>query len=78
MSYSNYKKVFSGNFIEVQMIILKLHANNIKAVVKNESESARLAGFAPSILGLVDILVHKDEITKAETVINEIIISSKN
>ena len=78
MSYSNYTKVFSGNFIEVQMIISKLRANEVKAIVKNESESARLAGFAPPILGLVDILVHRDEIAKAKTVIDEIVISSKN
>ena len=39
--------------------------------VKDEAESARLAGFASSMLGQVDLLVHKDEEEKALTIINK-------
>ena len=45
---------------------------NITPIVKNESESARLAGF-----GIIDyqkkIYVHKDEYTKAEKLIKSIL-----
>jgi len=78
MNSSNYTKVFVGNFIDAQIIITKLHSIGIKAIVKDESESARLAGFAPSILGQTDIYVHKDEVNSAKTIIDEIIISTKN
>lgn len=39
----------------------RLHEIDIEVVVKDEVESARLVGFASSILGQVYILVHKDE-----------------
>jgi len=39
--------------------------------IKEEVESARLAGFASSMLGQVELYVYKDEVEKALTVINE-------
>ena len=68
---SNYKKIFTGESIVAKQIASRLHEVGIEAVVKDEAESARLAGFASSMLGQVDIFVHKDEFEKALTVINE-------
>ncbi|GAL81349.1 hypothetical protein JCM19274_2425 [Algibacter lectus] len=45
MTDSNYIKVFSGDFIVVKRIISDLENENITAVIKDETESARLAGF---------------------------------
>ncbi|GAA4882210.1 hypothetical protein GCM10023311_00350 [Flaviramulus aquimarinus] len=68
---SNYIKVFTGNFIEVQRIFNELQNLNICAIIKDESESGRLAGFGASIQGLQEIHVHKEELDKAaETVKN--------
>ena len=66
---SNYKKIFTGNSFATKKIVSKLHELGIEAVVKDEAESARLAGFASSMLGQVDIFVHKDEFEKAEIII---------
>lgn len=62
---SNYKKIFTGDSLLAKRLAGKLHEIGIEAVVKDEAESARLAGFASSMLGQVDVYVHKDEIEKA-------------
>ena len=68
----DYLCVFYGNHIDTLNIIDSLKKINITPIVKNESESARLAGF-----GIIDyqktIYVHKDEYTKAEKLIKSIL-----
>ncbi|MCB4809057.1 DUF2007 domain-containing protein [Tamlana sp. 62-3] len=68
---SNYIKVYSGNFIDVQRIFNELEKENICAVIKDESESGRLAGFGSSILGFQEIHVHKDELDRAVLTVQE-------
>ena len=58
---TDYIKVFGGNKIEAQRIKLTLQDNNIKAVIKDETESARLAGFGSPLPELIEVFVHKDE-----------------
>jgi len=72
MTNSNYIKVFSGDFIVVKRIISDLEQEGISAVVKDETESGRLAGFGGTIYGLQDIYVHKDELEKATTIIESL------
>ncbi|WP_136480947.1 putative signal transducing protein [Cognatitamlana onchidii] len=69
---SNYIKVYTGNFIEVQRIFNALETQNISAIIKDESESGRLAGFGSSIQGLQEIHVHKDELALAEPIIEKL------
>lgn len=69
---SNYIKVFTGNFIEVQRIFKALEQVNICAIIKDESESGRLAGFGPSIQGFQEIHVHKDELEKATPLVESL------
>lgn len=45
----------------------------IEAIIKDEAESARLAGFASSMLGQVDLFVNKDEVEKATTVVEAVL-----
>ena len=66
----NYTKIFSGNAMVGKQIESALEERNIKAIVKDESESARLGGFASSMLSDVDIYVHKDEVEKANEVVS--------
>ncbi|SHI51507.1 putative signal transducing protein [Algibacter luteus] len=69
---SNYIRVFTGNFIEVQRIFKALEAVDICAIIKDESESGRLAGFGSSIQGLQEIHVHKDELAKTQPLIESL------
>ena len=67
-----YLCVFYGNHIDALNIISSLHEININPVVKNESESARFAGF-----GIIDhkkkIFVHRDEYKAARELIKLIL-----
>jgi hypothetical protein len=63
---SNYTRIFIGNTAEAQSIVSRLKDVNIVAVVKDEAESARLAGFASSMLGQAEVYVHNDELETAE------------
>ncbi|UKM64218.1 DUF2007 domain-containing protein [Flavobacteriaceae bacterium GSB9] len=69
---SNYIKVFSGNFNEVQHIFSELEKINICAIIKDESESARLAGFGYPGRRLQEIHVHKDELKRALPLVEEL------
>lgn len=69
---SNYIKVFTGSFIVVQLIADRLNAIGINPVVKDETESGRLAGFGASIQGLQEIYVHNDELNKAVEIVESV------
>ena len=68
----DYLCVFSGSHIDSLNVIDLLTKIDIHPIVKNESESARLAGF-----GIIDhkkkIYVHRDEYRKAEELIKSIL-----
>lgn len=68
---SNYTRIFFGNTIEAQKVVKQLKEIGIIAVVKDQAESARLAGFASpsSILGEAEVYVHNDELERAKAVI---------
>ena len=47
-----YIKLYQGSFIVVQMMRRHLENQDIKPIIKDESESARLAGFGVSDIGI--------------------------
>ena len=69
---SNYLKIFSGNAMEAQKIVDTLQQDGIEAIVKNEAESGRLAGFAPTTFGHVELFVHIDEMEKAQILLTKL------
>ena len=69
---SNYKKIFGGNSIKAKRVELTLKDNDITPILKDESESARLAGFGSPLPEMVEIFVYKDEEEKALSLINQI------
>jgi hypothetical protein len=69
---SDYIKIFTGSFIVVQLINDNLNAVGVSAVIKDETESGRLAGFGSSIPGLQEMYVHKDEIDKAVEIVESV------
>jgi len=79
MYKSNYIKIYSGNFIIVQRIISNMEKEGIIAVVKDQPNSARIAGFGGGTLpGLQEIFVHKDELETATLVIENITAELQN
>jgi hypothetical protein len=69
---SNYIKVFSGSFIIVQLVMDRLDSAGIKGIIKDESESGRLAGFGSSIQGYQELFVTKDELDYAVPIIESV------
>jgi len=67
---SNYQRIFVGNRIEAQAITSRLKDIGINAVVKDEGESARKAGFASSLLDEAEVFVHNEELERAEKVLS--------
>jgi len=70
---SHYTKIYTGSFIIVQQLTTKLEENGITAIIKDETESGRLAGFAASIPGSQEVYVHEDELDKAVTVVQSVL-----
>jgi len=68
----DYIKIFSGSFIIVQLVMDRLQSAGISAIVKDESESGRLAGFASSIPGFQELYVNRDEADYAIPIVEEV------
>lgn len=64
MASDNYIKIFQGSFIESNRLVVELKNINISPIVKNEMESARLAGFGSANLNSICLYVFKDEVKK--------------
>jgi hypothetical protein len=72
MTDTNYTKLFSGNFIVVQMLRDRLESAGISPIIKDESESGRLAGFGASIQGFQELYVSNEELIKAKAILKEV------
>ncbi|WP_086477227.1 MULTISPECIES: hypothetical protein [Arenibacter] len=69
---NEYTKIFSGNFLVSGRIKEALIEIGITPIVKDESESGRLAGFPSSMQGIQDIYVQNMEVDKAKIVVDQI------
>ena len=72
MSEESYEHLFTGS--EVKVILLKEHLKkfDIIPVTRNESESGRVAGFAPAVFNQIQVFVHKDELEKSRAVLENL------
>jgi|TARA_B110000046_G_scaffold65935_1_gene73659 hypothetical protein len=66
---SDYSKLYAGSFIVVQLITQNLENEGITPIIKDETESARLAGFGTPAYGFQELFVHTSETSKAEVII---------
>lgn len=69
----DYKKIFTGNFLMAQRIVEKLQEIGITPVVKDESKSALLAGFASTMQGDQELYVNDDETDRALKVVSSVL-----
>ncbi len=53
-------------------VINELELNSIFPIVKNELESARLAGFGVSSFDQIKLFVFHDEVEKAKNILNKL------
>jgi len=72
MEESDYTKIFSGNFITVQLIADKLQAIGINAIVKDITESGRGTIFGTSAVNYQDLYVNNDELDQATRIVEDV------
>ncbi len=71
MSKKKYHHLFTGSSIEVLSISNLLNELKIKPVIKDQGESARLAGFGNTNPLIQEIYLHEDEIDKGKKIMKE-------
>lgn len=74
---SEYVKIFTGNPFLTQLIVTELQEMGIEPIVKDESESARLAGFAANIDGDREIYVHNGQVDTAQAIVKRTLADRK-
>ena len=68
----DFIKIFTGNAISVLALRNSLEEKSIIAVIKDDSESARLAGFGMVAPGLQEVFVHEDELDQAVRIVESL------
>ena len=69
---SSYVIVFQGSMVYSKRIIDKLVSKKINPIVKNENESARLAGIGMINAQRISVYVHKDELEISNKLIKDL------
>lgn len=72
MPDSDYLHFFTGSFVEVLALKQALSEKKIFPIIKDESESARLAGFGISNPTVQQVFLHKDEIEIGEKILQHL------
>ena len=67
-----YYHLFTGSSVLVLALVNALDKEEIIPVVKDQSESARLAGFGITTPLLQDVYLHEDEIEKGKKVVKQL------
>ena len=65
-------KIFTGNTLKVLALRNELEKQEIVPVIKDNSESARLAGFGMVAPGLQEVFIHKDELDVAIRIVESL------
>tara|TARA_B100001996_G_C18599543_1_gene569280 strand:- start:635 stop:856 length:222 start_codon:yes stop_codon:yes gene_type:complete len=71
INHKTYIKIFEGTNIEVLKIKNILNKKNISPIIKDNAESARLAGFGNIYNDFKEVYVHKDQIKMAKEILNK-------
>lgn len=66
---THYQRIYTGSFVIVTLLVSKLEEIGITPIIKDETESGRLAGFGPSVPGQQQVFVHEDELDKAVPIV---------
>lgn len=72
MTDSEYIKIYTGGTIIVQIIKQRLEAEGINPIIKDETESGRLAGFGTTLIGQPEVYVHESETAVAVRIVETV------
>lgn len=68
---SEYQHLYTGPRVSVAALVAALEKGGIQPVIKDETESGRLAGFAPPVFNQSQIFVHQDEWEAASDILSD-------
>ena len=66
---TQYEKIYSGNFIVVQLLVSRLEDAGINPIIKDESQIGLSAVLVSDYQGLIDLYVNENEIDKANAIV---------
>ena len=72
MTQKKYHLLYKGSQILVLALTNALNSENINPVIKDQGESARLAGFGTPTPLLQEVYLHEDEIKKGKKVLEQL------
>ncbi|MBT8252518.1 MAG: DUF2007 domain-containing protein [Flavobacteriaceae bacterium] len=75
---SHYKKIYSGNFIVVQLLTARLEEIGISPIIKDESHLGLSAVGVSDYQGEIDLYVHENEMDKAGPIVEATLAQMKS
>lgn len=69
---SSYHHIFTGSSVAVLALLDALATEGINPIIKDENESARLAGFGMTSPMTQQVYVHTDEKERAESIVEKL------
>lgn len=66
------KKIFEGSAIEANLIKVTLEEVGIEPIIKDRTESGRLAGFASEISMQIEVYIFENQYDKAFEIVRKI------
>ena len=67
------EKLYEGSTIEINLIKSALEEAKIEPIIKDHSESGRLAGFAGEIAMQAEVFVFEDQLEEAKKILKEVL-----
>lgn len=68
---SEIKRIYTGSSLVAMGLVARLNEIGINPVQRNDHESATMAGFAAGIANQMMIFIRKDQMEKAQPIIDE-------
>ena len=68
----SFIKVFSGSMVEVQHVKQLLQEENIEPIVKDQTNSASIAGFGSVMPDFQELFVHSDEELRVKEILSSL------
>jgi len=69
---THYTKIYTGNFIVVQLMVSRLEDVGINPILKDNMQTGLKAVLVSNYQGLQEIFVHNDELDKAIPIVETV------
>lgn len=74
---SEYERVYTGSFIEVQFIQTILQERNIASITRDDMKSGMMAGFGGGVPNHIQLFVKKTDVDQVIPIIEKSLLSNE-